>query len=223
MVSTQWMEWAKWKNKQNMTYLVDSYTNMYIAGVYKILYTTTACTNTAKTVSCAKNGGWRRSKIHLILHGFKVQWSVSNKRSRENSSFWWRSTTQQWSLYVQQVIDEYNNSYHSTIRQKSIDALRVCWSTDMKRQIPAFDFWKIKHIWYWEGVGLVEIMGSRLQRCPSFYIHLTQELDGHTPSDEQIIMSWEFLNRDIVKNLSSTVHNSLEDLQALRSSVINYV
>ncbi len=128
---------------------------MYIAGVYNILYTTTACTNTAKTVSCAKNGGWGRSKIHLILHGFKVQSSVSNKHSRENSSFWWRSTPM---VTLHSTGNRWiQHSYHSTIRQKSIDALRACWST-----------WSdvIWSAWLQRGVG---IMGSRIQRSIVLY------------------------------------------------------
>ena len=42
---------------------------MYIAGVYKILYTTTACINTAKTVAVRKMGGEEEARSILFSMG----------------------------------------------------------------------------------------------------------------------------------------------------------
>ncbi len=61
-----------------------------------------------------------------------------------------KHNTTRWSLYVQQVMDEYNNSYHSTIKQKPIDALRACWSTrsDVTIAEKIARYGHIKHLKY---------------------------------------------------------------------------
>ncbi len=42
--------------------------------------------------------------------------------------------TNRWSLYVQQVIDQYNNSHHSTIKMESADSLKESWLNRMNEE-----------------------------------------------------------------------------------------
>ncbi len=38
--------------------------------------------------------------------------------------------SQRWSFFVSKVIDEYNNTVHSTIKMKPIEAWNKCWTSD---------------------------------------------------------------------------------------------
>lgn len=56
------------------------------------------------------------------------------------------NNTQRWSQFVPQVVSEYNNAFHSTIKMKPIVAWRICWCSDPSSEPLANKMQRLGHI-----------------------------------------------------------------------------